>query len=329
MSQMPVLTDPQGRTFPYLRLSLTDVCNYRCSYCLPNGYKKDNGPDFLSVAEIQRLVHGFATLGTWKVRLTGGEPTLRDDFLEIAKTVSSVHGIKKVALTTNGYKLPERAEAYKKAGVTAINISIDSLKPENFARITGHDRLEEALAGVEACKKAGFERIKINAVLLKETAETELDAFIAFAQQNDVSIRFIELMRTLENTAYFNANHVSASTLTRKLFLSGWQLVERQDGAGPAIEFMHKNVIGSIGVIAPYARNFCANCNRLRVSARGDLHLCLFGQGGTSLREHLQHDDQLEVLQGRIRTLLQGKKESHLLHQQNPGTTKHLASIGG
>jgi len=149
------LTDGHGRRFEYLRLSLTDVCNFRCSYCLPDGYRKQAGlPASLTVRETGRLIAAFARLGLWKVRLTGGEPSLRPELLDIARTVAATPGIRKLAMTTNGYRLSERAHDYADAGISALNISVDSLDPARFAAITGHDRLGQVLDGIAAARQA-------------------------------------------------------------------------------------------------------------------------------------------------------------------------------
>jgi cyclic pyranopterin phosphate synthase len=315
--------------FSYLRLSVTDICNFRCSYCLPNGFKKNSDTSFLSCDEILRLVRGFAELGVWKIRLTGGEPTLRDDFLDLAQGISKIQGVRKLAFTTNGYKLAENAEAYFAAGLKSINISVDSLKPHQFKEITGHSRLEEVLAGVSACQSAGFESIKLNTVLLKGINEGELDDFISFVADKNISIRFIELMRTRDNSDYFSKHHLSGTYVSERLLSLGWKQKIRKDGDGPAIEFEHSISRGRIGLISPYSKDFCKTCNRLRISSRGDLHLCLFGEGGYSLRHLLQNDGQIEDLQDKIITLMGQKKVSHLLHEGKYGIRKNLASIGG
>jgi cyclic pyranopterin phosphate synthase len=292
MINPPHLADNFGRRFPYLRLSVTDVCNFSCSYCLPDGYKKTGCESFLNQEEIVRLVKAFAALGVWKIRLTGGEPTVRPDFIQIAQRVASVQGIKKLAFTTNGYKLPERAQSYYNAGLRAINISIDSLNAEKFKAITKHDRLEEILDGLEACHDAGFESVKINTVLLKGYNDNELDDFIAFVQDKPVSLRFIELMRTGDNQDYFSEHHLPGTRVTNGFLAQGWRMKPRVEGAGPAQEFEHKDSKGTIGLIAPYSKDFCKSCNRLRMSAKGALHLCLFGEGGYSVRHLLQSDEQ-------------------------------------
>lgn len=329
MKDTPQIADNFGRRFPYLRLSVTDVCNFRCSYCLPDGYKKTGCESYLSPAEILRLAAAFSHLGVWKIRLTGGEPTVRPDFLEIAKGISNLPGIQKLAFTTNGYKLPERARDYFDAGLRAINISIDSLKPRQFEDITGHNRLEEILEGMQECFRVGFQTVKINTVLLKGMNDLEIDDFIDFVADKPVSLRFIELMRTGENGNYFAAHHLPGTHVTERLLEKGWYLKPRTEGAGPALEFGHDKSVGTIGLIAPYSKDFCKTCNRLRVSAKGNLHLCLFGEGGYALRPLLQSDDQREELQDKILALMNFKKSSHFLHDGNTGSTPHLASIGG
>ena len=329
MQDTPQIADNFGRRFSYLRLSITDVCNFRCSYCLPDGYKKTGCEPFLSRAEILRLAAAFAGLGVWKIRLTGGEPTIRPDFIEIASSLAVLPGIRKLAFTTNGYKLPERAEAYYNAGLRAINISMDTLQGRKFETITGHDRLGEILQGMQECLRLGFEAVKINTVLLKGMNDSEIDDFIDFVADKPISLRFIELMRTGENSLYFAKHHVPGNCVTERLLARGWHIKERGAGAGPAVEFGHKDSIGTIGLIAPYSKDFCKTCNRLRVSAKGNLHLCLFGEGGYALRPLLQSDEQCEELQDKIMSLMNYKKSSHFLHDGNTGATPHLASIGG
>lgn len=323
------LADAFGRRFPYLRLSVTDLCNFRCSYCLPDGYQGKSCDSYLSREEIGRLVRAFVELGVHKIRLTGGEPTIRPDFLELAKDISSIAGVRKLAFTTNGYKLADKAQSYYDSGLRHINISIDSLRPEQFEKITGHDRLADILEGLDVCLKTGFNSVKINTVLLKNLNDQELDSFIAFVSDKAVSLRFIELMRTGQNQDYFQAHHLPGTAVTERLLQLGWQLKPREGDSGPALEFIHKHSLGSIGLIAPYSKDFCKSCNRLRVSAKGALHLCLFGEGGFSLRPWLEHDEQRDELKEQILRLMNFKKSGHFLHDGNTGATPHLASIGG
>jgi cyclic pyranopterin phosphate synthase len=326
---MSQLTDGFGRSFPYLRLSLTEACNFRCSYCLPDGYKADGRPQFLAVDEIERLVRAFATLGMHKIRLTGGEPSLRKDLDQIIETVARVPGIRKVAITTNGCLLPRRLPGWHRAGLTALNVSMDSLQRDRFHAITGHDRLPEVLEGIEMAQQLGLQSIKLNAVLLRDRNDDELPQWMEFLRERPVSVRFIELMRTGDNREYFERHHLDADVVIAQLQAAGWQQRPRLADAGPAREFSHPNYRGSVGIIAPYSRDFCKGCNRLRVTARGDLRLCLFGDFGIALRPLLQSEDERDALLARITTQLGLKAAGHGLHEGNTGITPHLASIGG
>lgn len=326
---MQALVDRHGRTFPYLRLSLTEACNYRCSYCLPDGYVADGRPRFLALDEIARLVRAFAALGMRKLRLTGGEPSLRKDLPAIIAAVSAVPGIRRVALTTNGCNLPRHVRLWRDAGLTALNVSLDSLDPERFHAITGHDRFAEVTQGVEQALTLGFDAVKLNAVLLRDRNDDELPAWRDYLRDRDVTLRFIELMQTGDNRAFFERHHVRAEALENQLLDDGWQLVPRAADAGPAREYAHAGYRGRIGIIAPYSKDFCASCNRLRVTARGDLRLCLFGDFGIALRPLLQSDGDHDTLVARISTQLGLKAAGHGLHQGLTGITPHLASIGG
>ncbi|MGE4367345.1 radical SAM protein, partial [Thermomonas sp.] len=177
---MATLVDGFGRTFPYLRLSLTEACNFRCSYCLPEGYRADGRPVFLAIDEIRRLVRAFAALGMRKVRLTGGEPSLRKDLPDIIAAVAGTPGVQKVAITTNGCLLPRHVGTWREAGLTALNVSLDSLDPVRFAAITGHDRYAEVSEGVEIAQTLGFASVKLNAVMLRGLNDDELPAWLDY-----------------------------------------------------------------------------------------------------------------------------------------------------
>lgn len=330
MSLQPIplqpLHDNHGRQFSYLRLSITDVCNFRCHYCLPNGYQGDGEPEPLSLAEIDQIVQAFAATGTRKVRITGGEPVLRRDLVEILRQVKRTQGIESVALTTNGYKLLEHIDAWHEQGLDQLNVSIDSLDPRAFQAITGHDRLQQILAGIERGLQLGL-AIKVNAVLLADQPQ-QLSEFLHWVKRTPVTLRFIELMETGDQPDYFARHHVSGESIKQQLLQQGWQLLARGPHAGPAQEFAHPDYQGNIGLIMPYSRHFCSSCNRLRISAAGKLHLCLFGEHGHDLRPLMRPEHQLE-LQQRLRELLQLKAASHDLHQGNTGAIKHFAMIGG
>lgn len=326
---MHALTDGFGREFLYLRLSLTEVCNFRCQYCLPDGYHCEHETPDLNLDEIRRIVSAFAALGLWKVRLTGGEPSVRRDLGEIMRTVAAIPGVRRLAMTTNGYRLRKDAAEWHAAGLNALNVSIDSLDPRLFASLTGHDRLQDLLAGVDHALTLGFDSIKVNAVLLRGYNSDDLERFLAWIRPRNLSLRFIELMQTGNNLEYFHKHHASADLLRAQLLTRGWTRRPREDGAGPAEVYTHPDYLGSIGLIAPYSPDFCAGCNRLRITAKGALNLCLFSEHGIDLRPLLQHDSQQPELQAAIRAQLAHKKASHYLPQGLTGGTRHFAAIGG
>ena len=218
---MNVLKDNFGRSFPYIRLSITDVCNFKCGYCLPDGYQKNKSDNrtFINIDEIGRLAKGLSELGVCKIRLTGGEPTVRKDFFDIIKILKNKSGIKKTVITTNGYQLNKIANKISQSGLDGINISIDSLDRKVFKNITGHDRLLEILEGIQMLQKLNFKNIKINAVLLKGINDTEKDfnEWAKFIQKNKVDFRYIELMQTGNGLDYFKKYHVSAKVFTNYL----------------------------------------------------------------------------------------------------------------
>ncbi|MBU2870364.1 GTP 3',8-cyclase MoaA [Colwellia sp. E2M01] len=323
-----MLTDNFGRRFSYLRLSITDVCNFSCTYCLPDGYQCDQPRDFLSIPEIKRIAKGFAELGTEKIRITGGEPALRKDLPEIIRICKETHGIKKVAITSNGFKLPEHLPQWLDAGIDAINISIDSLDPRQFHAITGHDKLNTILEGIDMAVADGRASVKVNTVLMREYSGKDIQSFLDWLKDTPITLRFIELMQTGDNKAFFDAQHVQGARIKQNLILDGWLPVIQNKSAGPAQEFYHPDYQGKVGLIMPYSKDFCNTCNRLRVSSSGKLHLCLFGEQGLSLREELQSDD-LVPLQQKIVSLLDDKKATHFLHEKLTGATKHLAMLGG
>ena len=329
---MAHLKDNFGRSFPYFRISITDVCNFKCGYCLPNGYQKsENKKEFLSLEEIKRIGKALSELGVCKIRLTGGEPTVRKDFVEIIENLKSLPGINKVVFTTNGYNLKNIAKSVVNAKINGINISIDSLDREKFKFITGKDKLEDILIGLKVLQDLNFKNIKVNAVLLKgvNDGEQDFDSWQQFIKSNNVDFRYIELMQTGDNLDYFKKYHVSANVFRGYLLKKEWIHQTAGFDSGPSKNYIHKDFRGKFGIIAPYSKDFCKSCNRLRITAQGDLRLCLFGDTGISLRALLQNDEQIPQLKDLINAQLNFKKESHYLELGNTGITPHLASIGG
>jgi cyclic pyranopterin phosphate synthase len=330
---MSILQDSFGRRFPYIRMSITDVCNFKCGYCLPNGYQADKSDNrtFLNIKEIERLTKALSELGVCKIRLTGGEPTVRKDFFDILKVIKKHSGIKKTVITTNGYHLDQKAQKIKESGLDGINISIDSLDRETFKNITGHDRLPEILEGIKKLQELNFKNIKINAVLLKGVNDKEenFDKWAEFIKTNEIDFRYIELMQTGDNLDYFNKYHVPSSKFVNYLNERNWIFQTFGKDAGPSKNYINTNYKGKFGVIAPYSKDFCKNCNRLRITAKGDLRLCLFGNTGINIRHLMQKDDQIEELKDLILKQLNFKKESHYLELGETGLTKNLSTTGG
>ncbi|WP_372627672.1 GTP 3',8-cyclase MoaA [Arsukibacterium sp.] len=323
-----MLTDAYARRFSYLRLSVTEICNFRCSYCLPDGNDCDSRSGELSLSEIKRLVTAFAKLGTRKIRITGGEPSLRKDLTEIIAICKAVPGIEKVALTTNGYRLKRDALAWQEAGLDAVNVSVDSLDADTFHLVTGQDKLADILEGIAHAKAIGIKQVKINTVLLKQHNALALPDFLKFVKQQDIALRFIELMRTGDNADFYQRQHLSGASIQQQLLDQGWQLNVKAKTDGPALEYSHADYQGRIGLIMPYSKDFCADCNRLRVSSLGQLYLCLFTDSHQELRSLLQSDDSAPLMRF-LQQAVQGKAFSHQLQQDYSGSTRHLAQIGG
>ncbi|SDJ91521.1 GTP 3',8-cyclase MoaA [Microbulbifer yueqingensis] len=322
-----MLIDNYGRRFYYLRLSVTDACNFRCSYCLPDGYSAGDDSLQLSSAEAATVVRAFASLGTQKVRLTGGEPSLRSDLPEIIAASKATPGIRRVAVTSNGYKLPRVVDGWHAAGLDQLNISIDSLDPAEFAELTGHDCLPRVLQGIARAQQLGIE-VKVNAVLLQDGSRRRLREFLSWIREMPVTVRFIELMRTGENKAYFASNHLRGQVIEHQLLEDGWQLLPRARDAGPAREYRHPAYRGRIGLITPYGEDFCNSCNRLRISAQGRLHLCLFADHGIDLYREISRGDS-RALAEKIQRAIGEKPLQHHLDQGQVGAMRNLSQLGG
>jgi cyclic pyranopterin phosphate synthase len=322
------LEDTFGRKFKYLRLSITELCNFKCNYCLPDGNACDTPTGGLSIRQIETLVQAFAKMGTSKIRITGGEPALRKDLVDIISLCKQTPGIDKVALTTNAYRLNKDAQKYKDAGLDALNVSADSLDPRMFAAITGKKKLEDILQGVDSALAAGIKTVKFNTVMLKQFNYKELSSFLAYLKQHEVTWRFIELMQTGDNQVFFERNHVPGQAIKNTLLTQGWERIIRGGDAGPAQEFSHPDYRGNIGLIMPYSKDFCDTCNRLRVSSQGKLHLCLFANEGHDILPYLEAGDVDATVEA-VGLSMKDKKATHFLQEGFTGATKQLAMLGG
>ncbi len=308
---MAPLTDSLGRVHTYLRISVTDRCNYRCTYCMPaEGFRWMPHAEVLSYEEITRLARIFAAAGVRRLRLTGGEPTLRKDLPELVGMLSEIPGIQDIALTTNGHFLVDQAEPLARAGLRRINISLDSLRPERFARLTRGGDLARVLRGIEAAHQAGLRPVKINAVLLKGENEDEVEELVEhFGQQADrTELRFIEYMP-------FEArwHQCVPAAKVRQRLAERYTLIPQRgsSGEGPARSWMIEESGLLVGFISPLTEHFCAGCNRLRLMANGHLRTCLAHEDTPSLRDLLRQGASDEQLDRAIRAMVMGKPWGH------------------
>lgn len=277
-----MLTDPFGRSIEYVRLSVTDRCDLRCTYCMPEGFKDFEEPDhWLTFDETARLIGAFARLGVKRVRLTGGEPLLRRNLPELAARLSALPGVEDLSLSTNATQLAKHARDLKKAGVTRLNVSLDSLQRKRVESINGRDVFDRIMAGLQAAKEAGFRKIKLNMVAIAGKNDDEIDAMVEFAMAGDYILRLIETMPmgdTGRANGYLDLQPVK-SRLAEKYGLAETSC----SGGGPARYLGTPDGKFSIGFITPLSQHFCETCNRVRISVDGTLYLCL-GQ-----------DDKLEL----------------------------------
>lgn len=317
------MLDRQNRDIRYLRLSITDLCNFKCPYCLPHGYQGKRNTNELSLDEIQVIAQAAAEIGIQKIRITGGEPSLRSDLADIIEVCKMTEGIETVAMTTNGYLL-SHAQRWFNQGLDQLNISIDSFIASEFAELTGHDMLDDIISHIDILL-AEKRKLKINAVLQKDYNHVFDDA-LAFIRHRDIDVRFIELMETTKNKAAFFSEHQRAEQFSEYLLNHDWTANSKSATSGPANTFSHHDYSGRLGFITPYAQNFCQSCNRVRISSQGKLHLCLFDNQAYDLRPFMTQPKQLAK---HLRAQLNLKPEQHHLQENNSGLISNLAMIGG
>jgi len=308
------LVDSFGRVHTNLRISVTDRCNIRCFYCMPNENIQFRPRDeILTFEEIERFTRVAAQMGVNKLRLTGGEPLVRSGLELLIGKLVALPGINDVALTTNGLLLVEQAEALKRAGLHRLNISLDGLQEETFERITRRKGLHRVLEGIEAAQRVGFEGIRLNAVAIRGVTDDEIVPLGEFARQQQLELRFIEFM-PLDAEGNWESNQViSGDVIREKLEAAFGKLLPaaRPDPSQPAMDYQFEDGKGRIGFINPVTQPFCGDCNRLRITAEGKIRNCLFSIKEWDARALLRSDASDELLGQRLVECVQAKKIGH------------------
>jgi len=324
-----MLSDRFGRAIDYLRVSVTDRCDLRCSYCIPKGFKGFEEPaNWLRFEEIERVVAAFARLGTRRFRLTGGEPLLRRNLPQLVGALSALPGVKDLSLTSNGTQLAAQAVALRSAGLHRLNISLDSLRRDCVASISGSDSLGKVLDGLAAAKAAGFAGIKINMVPLAGVNDGDIESMLAYCMQQGFILRLIEAM-PMGSTGQ-QAQGLDLSQLLDKLTRQhGLIASSRSLGGGPARYWQNEDASFTLGLITPMSQHFCATCNRVRLSVDGTLYMCLGQEEKLELRPLLRAGCSDAELEAAIRSAIELKPEKHEFIQQPQQVVRFMSMTGG
>ena len=317
------MIDTYGRQITYLRLSVTELCNLRCRYCMPeDGVCKKRHEEMLTQEEMIMAIRAAAALGIRKLRITGGEPLVKSNIVELCRAAAAVDGIEEVCLTTNGTLLPKLAAPLREAGVRRLNISLDTLDAEKFRYITRIGNLEDALAGIEASLEAGFDKIKINSVLIGGFNDDEIPTLAALTQRYPVDVRFIELMPMYDSGDFGPDAFIPYTVVTDRLP----DLSPLPADGGVAKLYRLPDARGNVGLISPVSAHFCAECNRIRLTADGKLKPCLHSSDEISLKG-LDYDGMVETLRSAI--LSKPKWHGELSYTERSHAARNMNQIGG
>jgi len=323
------LIDPFGRRIEYVRLSVTDKCNLRCFYCMPKGFKDFEQPDnWLTFDEIERVIKAFTELGVARVRLTGGEPMVRKNIAQLSQRLTALPGLNDLSLSTNATLLEKQAYALKQAGISRINISLDSLKAERFKQITGGE-LQPVIDGLLAAKKAGFSPIKINMVAMKGINDDEYEDMVEFCLQHDFTLRFIETMPMGATGEDATDYYLDLQTVKQQLAKKYEMIPGVMPGGGPARYMQVKDTDLRIGFITPISQHFCETCNRVRLSVDGTLYLCLGQDDKLELRPLLRNGISDEQLKEVIIKAIALKPEKHEFKDKPDQVVRLMSMTGG
>lgn len=311
--QDPQLLDPFGRRITYLRLSVTDRCDFRCTYCMSEDMVFAPRAQILTLEELYAVADAFIGLGVKRIRITGGEPLVRKNLLSLLGRLGARSELEDLAITTNGSQLAHLATGLREAGVDRLNISLDSLRRERFAAFTRRDSLDQVLQGIDAARAAGFRRIKLNTVVQKGRNDDEVEALVAFAVERGVDISFIEEMPLGSISSHERKVTLCTSDEVRERVAGRFQLLPSSHRTGGPSRYWQ--VVGSetqVGFISPHSRNFCGDCNRVRVTAEGKLVLCLGHEGALDLKALMRrHPGDSERLRAALIDALRLKPERH------------------
>lgn len=323
------LTDPYGRKIEYVRLSVTDKCDLRCFYCMPKGFKDYTEPEnWLRFDEIERVINAFSELGTKRVRITGGEPLVRKNLPELVSRLNQITGIKDLSLSTNATRLSKHADALQIAGISRINVSLDTLQADKFKRITG-GKLDKVMNGIMAAKKAGFHPIKINMVAMRGINDDEIEDMVAFCLKHDFTLRFIETM-PMGNTGLEATNNYLDLKLVKQQIAENYELIPgTMPGGGPA---RYSQVAGTnlrIGFITPISQHFCETCNRVRLAVDGTLYMCLGQEDKFELRPLLRKGISDDELKQAIQYAISLKPERHEFNENPSQIIRFMSLTGG
>lgn len=334
---IPRLTDTFGREHHYLRISVTDRCNLRCVYCMPEeGMEFEPSENILTFHEITEFVRVSAGMGIRKIRLTGGEPLVRKNLEQLVGMIAAIPVIEEISLTTNGMFLAPKAQLLKDAGLTRVNISLDSLRPDRFKRITRGGELKKVLESIDACMKAGMRPIKLNVVLMKGQNEDEIADFIRLTRDRDIHVRFIEYMPIGHNDAAWKNMYLPLSRVMEVCAEQQWACspVDTFQGTGPSVNYRIDGAVGSFGLIHPVSEHFCKNCNRLRLTADGYIKPCLAWTEQFQIRRVAGDDDAMRrMLLDALGTKPEKHEMSHFLQDDtavsHTPTVRRMSQIGG
>lgn len=323
------LIDSFGRKINYLRLSVTDRCNMRCSYCMPaEGVKKLQRKDILGYDELFRIAHEAVALGIEKIRVTGGEPLVRKGISAFLARLAGIPGLKQLVLTTNGLRLAEMAEELRSSGVQRLNISLDSLQPEIFARITRGGDLSRVMAGISAAEHSGFP-VKINMVVMRGVNEAEIIDFATLAIHKPYTVRFIEYMPVIKDKNWRHLTVPGSEILARISERFAFIPIDLKELAGPAREYRIEGGVGTIGVITPISGHFCEGCNRIRVTSTGIARGCLFSNTETDLKPYVRTFD-MHGLREALCRIVTSKPDMHQIWvRQADHSPFPMARVGG